>query len=130
MFLFIFLLLYFVTQPILSIGTFLLFVFGVALSIRNLTRENKQKMIHINRIIFCLILPILNFLMYFSTISGNAGTGFEFSPISLRYYIIFFFQLIFIILPECFTKFTNRLFVFLYPIGLLIIVFLTIFFLW
>lgn len=130
MFLFIFLLLYFVTQPILSIGTFILFLYGVVCSIRSLKKDNTQKTIHINRIIFCLILPILNFLMYFSTISGNAGAGFEFSSLSLRYQIIFFFQFIFIILPECIVKITNRWFVFLYAIGLYMIVFLTIFFLW
>lgn len=69
--------------------------------------EKHDYYINLYRHIFCFIIPFLNFFMYWSTIGGNAGFGFTFSPLTIMQKLSFLSQVILIFLPEI-RKFLSR----------------------
>ncbi len=100
MFLIGFTLAYFIKQPILSFGTVFLFIYGLRFSSKGMNAEKHDYYINLYRHIFCFIIPFLNFFMYWSTIGGNAGFGFTFSPLTLMQKLSFLLQVILIFLPK------------------------------
>ena len=107
MFLIGFTLAYFIKQPILSFGTVFLFIYGLRFSSKGINAEKHDYYINLYRLIFCFIIPFLNFFMYWSTIGGNAGFGFTFSPLTILQKLSFLSQIILIFLPEI-CKFLSR----------------------
>ncbi len=107
MFLIGFALAYFIKQPILSFGTVFLFIYGLRFSSKGINAEKHDYYINLYRLIFCFIIPFLNFFMYWSTIGGNAGFGFTFSPLTILQKLSFLSQIILIFLPEI-CKFLSR----------------------
>lgn len=107
MFLIAFVFAYFIKQPILSIGTLFLFIYGFRFSSKGMNAEKYDDYINQYRLIFCFVIPFLNFYMYWSTIGGNAGFGFTFSPLTLMQKLSFLSQVILILLPEI-RKFLSR----------------------
>ncbi|ARA85787.1 hypothetical protein KY998_23250 [Bacillus paralicheniformis] len=107
MFLIGFALAYFIKQPILSFGTVFLFIYGLRFSSKGINAEKHDYYINLYRLIFCFIIPFLNFFMYWSTIGGNAGFGFTFSPLTILQKLSFLSQVILIFLPEI-CKFLSR----------------------
>lgn len=99
MFLIAFVFAYFIKQPILSFGTIFLFIYGFIFSSKGI-KAKKHYRINLFRRLFCLAIPFLNFFMYLSTIGGNAGFGFTFSPLTLMQKLSFLLQVILIFLPE------------------------------
>ncbi|VEB19079.1 Uncharacterised protein [Bacillus paralicheniformis] len=98
---------YFIKQPILSFGTVFLFIYGLRFSSKGINAEKHDYYINLYRLIFCFIIPFLNFFMYWSTIGGNAGFGFTFSPLTILQKLSFLSQVILIFLPEI-CKFLPR----------------------
>ncbi|ETB69267.1 hypothetical protein A943_21235 [Bacillus sp. CPSM8] len=98
---------YFIKQPILSFGTVFLFIYGLRFSSKGINAEKHDYYINLYRLIFCFIIPFLNFFMYWSTIGGNAGFGFTFSPLTILQKLSFLSQVILIFLPEI-CKFLSR----------------------
>ena len=98
---------YFIKQPILSFGTLFLFIYGFRFSSKGINAEKCDYYINQYRLIFCFVIPFLNFYMYWSTIGGNAGFGFTFSPLTLMQKLSFLSQVILIFLPEI-RKFLSR----------------------
>lgn len=80
---------YFIKQPILSFGTLFLFIYGFRFSSKGINAEKCDYYINQYRLIFCFVIPFLNFYMYWSTIGGNAGFGFTFSPLTLMQKAVF-----------------------------------------
>ena len=107
MFLIAFVLAYFIKQPILSMGTLFLFIYGFRFSSKGINAEKYDCYINQYRLIFCFVIPFLNFYMYWTTIGGNAGVGFTFSPLTLMQKLSFLSQVILIFLPEI-RKFLSR----------------------
>lgn len=66
---------YFIKQPILSFGTLFLFIYGFRFSSKGINAEKCDYYINQYRLIFCFVIPFLNFYMYWSTIGGNADSG-------------------------------------------------------
>ncbi|AGN36429.1 hypothetical protein OIO07_04205 [Bacillus paralicheniformis] len=97
----------FIKQPILSFGTVFLFIYGLRFSSKGINAEKHDYYINLYRLIFCFIIPFLNFFMYWSTIGGNAGFGFTFSPLTILQKLSFLSQIILIFLPEI-CKFLSR----------------------
>ena len=107
MFLIAFVLAYFIKQPILSMGTLFLFIYGFRFSSKGINAEKCDYYINQYRLIFCFVIPFLNFYMSWTTIGGNAGVGFTFSPLTLMQKLSFLSQVILILLPEI-RKFLSR----------------------
>ncbi|MFT0803259.1 hypothetical protein VSK91_19660 [Bacillus swezeyi] len=108
MFLIAFVLAYFIKQPILSFGTIFLFIYGFRFSSKGINAEGHYYYVNLFRLLFCFAIPFLNFFMYWSTIGGNAGFGFTFSPLTLMQKLSFLLQAVLIFLPEIFVFLSRK----------------------
>jgi len=127
MFLIMFFLKYITEQVYLSSGTLLLSIVGIILSCIGLKKKNLGPVVHISRILLCLVIPIENFLMYLGNFDGNAADGFEFIPFSNGEKLRVACQVLFILLPDMIYGISKRINVetikwlqWLYPIGIIV----------
>ncbi|MGE6629171.1 hypothetical protein [Bacillus sp. NPDC077027] len=91
----------FVTHPVMSFGTVVLFLYGVIASFIGLIRHKHYVWLYVIRLLVCLSIPITNLMMYLATIGGDAR-DFDFHPMPLAYIIVFTLEIVVILLPEMF----------------------------
>lgn len=94
------LLLYFSVHPIISWGTYCLFVYGFIFSCIGFMKKVHVP-IHLSRLLFIFFMPLLHVLMFlFSLGERTAADGLSYPPLSLSEKICFFSEAVFICLPE------------------------------